>query len=94
MATPNCGPLSVWFTVRVWRNFVLLIFPAQSPDKIWSDLMDGNKRFVAGKPKPRALVSVRESLAKSQHPKATVLSCSDSRVPPESVLTRPWATCS
>ena len=22
--------------------------PAQSPDKIWSDLMDGNKRFVAG----------------------------------------------
>jgi carbonic anhydrase len=60
--------------------------PAQSPDKIWSDLMDGNKRFVAGKPKPRALVSVRESLAKSQHPKATVLSCSDSRVPPEAVF--------
>ncbi len=35
--------------------------PAQSPDKIWSDLMDGNKRFVAGKLKPRAVVSVRES---------------------------------
>jgi len=60
--------------------------PAQSPGKIWSDLMDGNKRFVAGKLKPRALVSVRESLAKSQHPKATVLSCSDSRVPPELVF--------
>ncbi len=60
--------------------------PAQSPDKIWSDLMDGNKRFVAGKLKPRAVVSVRESLTKSQHPKATVLSCSDSRVPPESVF--------
>lgn len=60
--------------------------PAQSPDKIWSDLMDGNKRFVAGNLKPRALVSVRESLATSQHPKVMVLSCSDSRVPPESVF--------
>src|SRR5437868_10119433 len=60
--------------------------PAKSPDKIWSDLMDGNKRFVAGKLKPRAVVSLRESLAKSQHPRATVLSCSDSRVPPELVF--------
>lgn len=59
---------------------------AQSPDKIWSDLMDGNKRFVAGKLKPQAVVSVRESLTKSQHPKATVLSCSDSRVPPELIF--------
>jgi hypothetical protein len=46
--------------------------PAQSPDKIWSDLMDGNQRFVAGKLKPRAVVSIRESLTKSQYPKATV----------------------
>jgi carbonic anhydrase len=60
--------------------------PAQSPDKIWSDLMDGNKRFVAGKLKPRAVVSIRQSLSKSQHPKAMVLSCSDSRVPPELVF--------
>ncbi|HEY8188711.1 MAG TPA: hypothetical protein VIF64_21775 [Pyrinomonadaceae bacterium] len=27
--------------------------PAQSPDKIWSDLMDGNKRFVVGRLEPR-----------------------------------------
>jgi len=60
--------------------------PAQSPDKIWSDLMDGNKRFVTGKLKPRAVVTVRESLTKAQHPKATVLSCSDSRVPPELIF--------
>jgi carbonic anhydrase len=60
--------------------------PAQSQDKIWSDLMDGNKRFAAGKIKPRTVVSVREALTKSQHPKATVLSCSDSRVPPELVF--------
>jgi carbonic anhydrase len=53
---------------------------------IWVNLMEGNKRFVVGKLKPRAVVSVRESLAKSQQPKATVLSCSDSRVPPELVF--------
>jgi carbonic anhydrase len=45
--------------------------------------MDGNERFATGKAKPRALVSLRQSLAKGQHPKAIILSCSDSRVPPE-----------
>ncbi len=60
--------------------------PMESPDKIWSGFMDGNKRFVAGKLNPHAVVSIRESLTKAQHPKATVLSCSDSRVPPELVF--------
>ncbi len=60
--------------------------PAQSPDRIWSDLMDGNKRFVAGQLQPQTVVKIRESLTKSQHPKAMVLSCSDSRVPPELVF--------
>jgi carbonic anhydrase len=54
-----------------------------SPDKIWAELMAGNARFIAGTPKTRGLVSLRQSLAKGQHPKAIVLSCSDSRVPPE-----------
>jgi carbonic anhydrase len=60
--------------------------PTPSPDKIWSDLMAGNKRFVAGKLKPRDVVSIRKSVRQSQHPKAMVLSCSDSRVPPEIVF--------
>ncbi len=60
--------------------------PAEPPNKIWSDLMDGNKRFVAGQLMPQGVVKVRESLTKSQHPKAMVLSCSDSRVPPELVF--------
>ena len=54
-----------------------------APDKIWADLVSGNERFAAGKTKPRALVPLRQSLAKGQHPKAIILSCSDSRVPPE-----------
>ena len=56
---------------------------AAPADEIWADLMAGNQRFIEGKTKTRALVSLRQSLAKGQHPKAIVLSCSDSRVPPE-----------
>ncbi len=60
--------------------------PAMSADKIWADLMEGNRRFVAGHPQMHKLVSARQSLADSQHPKVIVLSCSDSRVPPEIVF--------
>ncbi len=60
--------------------------PPPSADAIWADLMEGNKRFMAGKPKARQLVSLRASLAGSQHPKVIVLSCSDSRVAPELVF--------
>ena len=56
---------------------------APSAEKVWSDLMAGNRRYVQGKPKPRTLVQLRHSLAKGQHPKAVVLTCSDSRVSPE-----------
>jgi len=54
-----------------------------SPQEIWAALMEGNRRFAAGKPKTRDLVSLRSSLAESQHPKVVILTCSDSRVSPE-----------
>jgi carbonic anhydrase len=56
---------------------------ASSAEATWAALMEGNKRFVAGKPKPRDLVRLRGSLTKSQHPNVVVLTCSDSRVSPE-----------
>ena len=59
---------------------------AASADQIWAGLMEGNKRFVAGKPKARELVSLRKSLATGQHPHVAVLACSDSRVAPELVF--------
>jgi len=47
-------------------------------------LREGNERFVAGKSRhPHAETAWRKDLEQTQRPFATVLSCSDSRVPPE-----------
>lgn len=50
-------------------------------------LMDGNKRFMAGHPihPDETLARIRE-LKKGQNPFAIVMSCSDSRVPPELIF--------
>ena len=53
---------------------------APPPDQIWSSLVDGNKRFIDGKPASRDLVSQRRTLEQNQHPLVAILSCSDSRV--------------
>jgi carbonic anhydrase len=60
--------------------------PAPSPDAIWTSLMAGNERFVAGKPRSRALPALRHKLASGQQPHAIILACSDSRVSPELVF--------
>lgn len=54
-------------------------------DAIIADLMAGNARFVNGDKGqlPRIDEKRREELVAGQAPKAIVLSCSDSRVPPE-----------
>jgi len=57
--------------------------PPASPEKIWAELMEGNERFVAGKPARHDVVGLRGTLAKGQHPQVIVLGCSDSRVAPE-----------
>jgi len=60
---------------------------AQGPaDQIWNELVSGNRRFMTGKSQPRDLVMRRKELAKTQNPRVAVLSCADSRVPPELVF--------
>jgi carbonic anhydrase len=50
-------------------------------------LKAGNARFVADAPKPPSVdVARRKALATGQHPFAILLSCADSRVPPEYVF--------
>lgn len=50
-------------------------------------LKAGNARFVAGTARfPTIQKEILADLAKGQHPYATILSCSDSRVPPELIF--------
>src|SRR5215471_8178153 len=59
------------------------------PDEALSRLLDGNKRFAAGKSSQvngAALVERRRAVAEKQKPFAVIVGCSDSRVPPEIVF--------
>jgi carbonic anhydrase len=58
-----------------------------SADQALQRMRDGNARFVSGHARfPTVQQDVLAELAKDQHPYATVLGCSDSRVPPELVF--------
>lgn len=58
-----------------------------SPGNALKLLMEGNQRFTQGKmDHPRQDEAQRMSTVKGQHPFACVLSCSDSRIPPEIIF--------
>lgn len=57
-----------------------------SADQTWGDLAAGNHRFVLGKTAAHDFRKQRKALTKAQNPRVAVLSCSDSRVPPELVF--------
>ena len=60
---------------------------AFSNERFVQKLLDGNRRYVSGKPShPNQTPERRTDVAKGQHPFAVVVSCSDSRVPPEIIF--------
>jgi carbonic anhydrase len=53
-------------------------------DEALARLAAGNERFLSGKARfPTVQKEILADLARGQHPYATILGCSDSRVPPE-----------
>ena len=57
------------------------------PDEELTDLVEGNKRFMSGEATgPRRRPQDFAALAEGQNPTAVVVSCSDSRVPPELIF--------
>jgi carbonic anhydrase len=85
------------FTVFVFFLAVVSVSPVTvalsgesavfSNERFVQRLLEGNKRFAEGKPShPNETLARREQVAKGQHPFAVVVSCSDSRVPPEIIF--------
>lgn len=68
------------------------VVEAQSAERIWAELLAGNKRFVAGKTKVREYGPLRSKLAGGQHPKVIVLACSVVACLPSCSLIRLWET--
>jgi carbonic anhydrase len=63
------------------------IFDESTANATWSRMLQGNARFASGGAEhPWQDKQTRESLIDGQHPDAAVLSCSDSRVPPEIIF--------
>jgi len=63
------------------------VAPAPSADEALARLKEGNERFLKGEGHfPTMQREVLADLARGQQPYATILGCSDSRVPPELVF--------
>lgn len=62
--------------------------PGLTPEAALQKLMEGNKNYVADRltNQGQANVAARAALAGSQKPYAIILTCSDSRVPPELIF--------
>ncbi len=59
---------------------------SHSPETLWQSLMAGNQRFVDGHLSYTKLRAQRATVAPAQNPRISILSCADSRVPPELIF--------
>lgn len=61
--------------------------PAMTAEQALQRLIEGNERFLRGEAHfPTVCKETLADLARGQHPFATILGCSDSRVPPELIF--------
>src|SRR5499426_526899 len=77
----------------LWSNPSRIAAPVHSPsmesalytaDQALARLKEGNRRFLRGRAHfPTLRKELLAELARGQHPYATIIGCSDSRVPPE-----------
>ena len=72
------------FALAVPLLFAFATFAASRD--FWHELMLGNAEFIKGKLEYKDLAHERDIHRKDQHPPVTVLSCADSRVPPELIF--------
>ena len=75
----------VWSPERVHATMEGASAIARAEETL-KNLLDGNQRFISGKLSQKDLAVRRTELVKGQAPGAVVLSCSDSRVPPELIF--------
>ncbi|MDQ1128125.1 carbonic anhydrase [Microbacterium sp. SORGH_AS_0888] len=58
-----------------------------TPEEVWTRMLEGNRRFVAGEPlHPRQDVDRRHELAAGQTPHTALFGCSDSRLSAEIIF--------
>ena len=77
--------LGLW-SLAGWSTFAQEK-PALTPEQALERLKKGNEKFVADHAEaPNVGAERRRELAKGQHPFAIVLTCADSRVPPEYIF--------
>jgi carbonic anhydrase len=86
------GRLGPWQGALLAISAATLLCAPQSDTPVSADqalarLVDGNRRFMRHKEQhPDESLSRRKQLEASQHPFAVILSCADSRVPPELIF--------
>ena len=85
--TPSSRAACVVAVLLLGASLVAASDPSPTPAVALGQLKAGNDRFVRNLSKPVSLSVIRrKELAAEQHPVAMVLSCADSRVPPEYVF--------
>jgi len=89
----DAGPVADWLECDQYSDNPKMNKPEQpqinrlTADEALQRLKEGNERFVAGAARFHAAQKeILANLVKGQQPYATLLSCSDSRVPPELIF--------